>query len=181
MSSGASSSGTRGGGDRSKGKGRAGHHGGRMGRPRRAADYTPAVEPRANQAAIEEAARMAVERAGAAGLDDGDSDDQSSCYICAEPVKYWVLGTCSHRTCHVCSLRLRALYKKRECTFCKVTQFPSLRRSCTEVETDSGRLGRLTFQQWYVRRHSQHLFKTFPQTLSHTQTQSSVLPSRRAK
>lgn len=26
---------------------------------------------------------------------------------------------CNHRVCHICSLRLRALWKKRECTFCK--------------------------------------------------------------
>jgi len=44
------------------------------------------------------------------------------CFICAEPVKYFAVSTCNHRTCHVCSLRLRALYKKRECTFCKAEQ-----------------------------------------------------------
>jgi hypothetical protein len=49
-----------------------------------------------------------------------DPEEPALCYICAEPVRYWMLGTCNHRTCHVCSLRLRALYKKRECTFCKV-------------------------------------------------------------
>jgi hypothetical protein len=43
------------------------------------------------------------------------------CWICAEPVKYYALSECNHRTCHVCALRLRALYKKIECTFCKVT------------------------------------------------------------
>lgn len=42
------------------------------------------------------------------------------CFICAEPVKYWAVGQCNHRTCHVCALRLRALYKKPDCTFCKV-------------------------------------------------------------
>lgn len=52
--------------------------------------------------------------------DEEDEEEEEFCYICAEPVRYWVLGTCNHRTCHVCSLRLRALYKKRECTFCKV-------------------------------------------------------------
>ncbi|KAI0345396.1 hypothetical protein BDW22DRAFT_1354324 [Trametopsis cervina] len=44
------------------------------------------------------------------------------CFICAEPVKYYSVSTCNHRTCHVCSLRLRALYKKLECTFCKESQ-----------------------------------------------------------
>ena len=47
----------------------------------------------------------------------GDSD---VCWICAEPVKYYSISECNHRTCHVCAIRLRALYKKTDCTFCKV-------------------------------------------------------------
>ena len=43
------------------------------------------------------------------------------CWICAEPVKYYSLSECNHRTCHVCAIRLRALYKKTDCTFCKVS------------------------------------------------------------
>ncbi|KAF7292712.1 RING-type domain-containing protein [Mycena indigotica] len=50
---------------------------------------------------------------------EGDAD---VCWICAEPVKYYAVSECNHRTCHVCSLRLRALYKKNECTFCKEPQ-----------------------------------------------------------
>lgn len=42
------------------------------------------------------------------------------CWICAEPVKYYSISECNHRTCHVCALRLRALYKRNDCTFCKV-------------------------------------------------------------
>ena len=49
------------------------------------------------------------------------ADDASVCWICAEPVKYYAISECGHRTCHVCTLRLRALYKKMECTFCKVS------------------------------------------------------------
>ena len=52
--------------------------------------------------------------------DAGSVDDSTLCWICAEPVKYWSVSECNHRTCHVCALRLRALYKKLECTFCKV-------------------------------------------------------------
>lgn len=52
----------------------------------------------------------------------GETDqDGEICFICAEgPVQYWSVGECNHRTCHTCSIRLRALYKKNECTFCKV-------------------------------------------------------------
>jgi len=47
-------------------------------------------------------------------------DDSGTCWICAEPVKYYSVSECNHRTCHVCALRLRALYKRQDCTFCKV-------------------------------------------------------------
>ena len=47
-------------------------------------------------------------------------DDTGICWVCAEPVKYYSISECNHRTCYVCALRLRALYKKQECIFCKV-------------------------------------------------------------
>jgi hypothetical protein len=52
------------------------------------------------------------------------SESDDVCWICAEPVKYYALSECNHRTCHVCALRLRALYKKMECTFCKESYLP---------------------------------------------------------
>lgn len=59
-------------------------------------------------------------------LDAGDA----SCWICAEPVKYYSVSKCDHRTCHICALRLRALYKKFECTFCKVSSVLMYNPSC---------------------------------------------------
>lgn len=102
-------------------------------RPQRraAADYTPAVEAIADQDAIAQRAKDAAEAAdaAAAALNANQNDEngpgeieEQSCYICAETIKYFMLGTCSHRTCHICSVRLRALYKKKDCTFCKVGQ-----------------------------------------------------------
>lgn len=52
----------------------------------------------------------------------GDISDAAICFICAEPVKYYSVSACNHRTCHICALRLRALYKKLDCTFCKEAQ-----------------------------------------------------------
>lgn len=52
--------------------------------------------------------------------EDDPTTSDDICFICAEPVKYYSLSVCNHRTCHVCALRLRALYKKDVCTFCKV-------------------------------------------------------------
>ncbi|KAI0707806.1 hypothetical protein C8Q76DRAFT_746412 [Earliella scabrosa] len=60
--------------------------------------------------------------ANGADADAASVDDSTLCWICAEPVKYWSVSECNHRTCHVCALRLRALYKKLECTFCKEPQ-----------------------------------------------------------
>jgi hypothetical protein len=59
---------------------------------------------------------ISAEEAG----DAEDDDDAAICWICAEPVKYYSVAECNHRTCHVCALRLRALYKKLNCAFCKV-------------------------------------------------------------
>jgi hypothetical protein len=52
--------------------------------------------------------------------ENAGQDESDLCWICAEPIKYYAVSDCNHRTCHVCALRLRALYKKLECTFCKV-------------------------------------------------------------
>ncbi|KAI0063455.1 hypothetical protein BV25DRAFT_430668 [Artomyces pyxidatus] len=54
--------------------------------------------------------------------DAEEVDESRICWICAEPVKYYSVSECNHRTCHVCALRLRALYKKLDCTFCKEPQ-----------------------------------------------------------
>lgn len=54
-----------------------------------------------------------------AGAEEGGTEEVV-CWICAEPVKYYSVSACNHRTCHVCALRLRALYKRLDCTFCKV-------------------------------------------------------------
>ncbi|WFD17864.1 RING-type E3 ubiquitin transferase [Malassezia caprae] len=53
-----------------------------------------------------------------APADDAPAD-ADICFICAEPVRMYSVPPCNHRVCHICSMRLRALWKKRECTFCK--------------------------------------------------------------
>ncbi|KAJ7649082.1 hypothetical protein DFH06DRAFT_1421568 [Mycena polygramma] len=54
---------------------------------------------------------------------DESTEDVAICWICAEPVKHYAVSGCNHRTCHVCSLRLRAFYKKTDCTFCIFASF----------------------------------------------------------
>ena len=45
------------------------------------------------------------------------------CFICASSVVHNSLAPCNHRTCHICALRLRALYKTRACAHCRVSNF----------------------------------------------------------
>ncbi|KAI8069690.1 hypothetical protein BC940DRAFT_297351 [Gongronella butleri] len=55
--------------------------------------------------------------------DDDDSDDEGDfCFICTEPIVTYAVTPCNHRTCHICALRLRALYKTKNCVYCKTEQ-----------------------------------------------------------
>lgn len=104
--------GARGTGKRGGARGRAGGNQNARGRGGRA-------NGKAAASALPEAPEekeQAVEDIPAADV----SEDTDVCWICAEPVKYYSVSECNHRTCHVCALRLRALYKKMDCTFCKV-------------------------------------------------------------
>ncbi|KAF9411205.1 hypothetical protein BGZ94_001410 [Podila epigama] len=56
------------------------------------------------------------------GGDDADEGEHHSCFICTENIVIFAVSDCNHRTCHLCSLRLRALYKTKNCAFCKADQ-----------------------------------------------------------
>lgn len=49
-----------------------------------------------------------------------DADDGEICFICASTVEHTSVSPCNHRTCHICALRLRALYKNKGCAHCRV-------------------------------------------------------------
>lgn len=49
-----------------------------------------------------------------------DADDGEVCFICASKVDHTSVSPCNHRTCHICALRLRALYKNKACAHCRV-------------------------------------------------------------
>lgn len=51
-----------------------------------------------------------------------DESEQHSCFICTENIVIFAVSDCNHRTCHLCSLRLRALYKTKNCAFCKASR-----------------------------------------------------------
>lgn len=104
-----SPSSTRRGGKRGGHRGRDGHRGG-VGKSRGRKDAVASNEPLPNIQPTQSEALSAPDT----------TEDAVVCHICAEPVKYYSVPKCDHRTCHVCALRLRALYKKQDCTFCKV-------------------------------------------------------------
>lgn len=54
--------------------------------------------------------------------DVGIADKSRICPICAEPVRYYSLSECNHRTCHVCAVRLQVLWKRLDCTVCQKPQ-----------------------------------------------------------
>ncbi|EAS27366.3 C2H2 finger domain-containing protein [Coccidioides immitis RS] len=49
----------------------------------------------------------------------GDADDSEICFICASKVEHMSVSPCNHRTCHICAIRLRALYKTKGCAHCR--------------------------------------------------------------
>lgn len=49
------------------------------------------------------------------------AEDSEVCFICASPIEHLSIAPCNHQTCHICSLRLRALYKTRACAHCRVS------------------------------------------------------------
>ena len=51
-----------------------------------------------------------------------DDTEVEVCFICASPVVHNSIAPCNHRTCHICALRLRALYKTRACAHCRVSR-----------------------------------------------------------
>lgn len=53
--------------------------------------------------------------------DDETTDVEAEvCFICASPVMHNSVAPCNHRTCHICALRMRALYKTKDCAHCRV-------------------------------------------------------------
>lgn len=50
---------------------------------------------------------------------DNEDDDAEVCFICASPVQHTAVAPCNHRTCHICSIRMRALYKTKACAHCR--------------------------------------------------------------
>lgn len=50
----------------------------------------------------------------------GEDEEAEVCFICASTVVHSAIAPCNHRTCHICALRMRALYKTQACAHCRV-------------------------------------------------------------
>ncbi|KAJ9602426.1 hypothetical protein H2200_012968 [Cladophialophora chaetospira] len=55
----------------------------------------------------------------AEGTESTQGEEVELCFICASPIEHVSVAPCNHQTCHICSLRLRALYKTRACAHCR--------------------------------------------------------------
>jgi hypothetical protein len=55
------------------------------------------------------------------GEKEGDEVEAEVCWICASPIVHESIAPCNHRTCHICCLRMRALYKDKNCAHCRVS------------------------------------------------------------
>ncbi|RFU25530.1 hypothetical protein B7463_g10813, partial [Scytalidium lignicola] len=51
--------------------------------------------------------------------EEEDADDV--CFICASTIVHHSVAPCNHRTCHICGLRMRALYKTKDCAHCRTS------------------------------------------------------------
>lgn len=73
------------------------------------------------------------------GATDGESEDDGEvCFICAGPVIHESVAPCNHRTCHICSLRMRALYKGKDCAHCRVSQDCDIHVARLRRQIDTG-------------------------------------------
>lgn len=113
------------GSERGRGRGRGGHGGALAKSPAITPEGEPALEESAD--AVSRGAEATTAKRAFAGSEPTDptSEERESeadaevCFICADPIKLYAVPPCNHRICHICSVRLRAMWKKQECTFCK--------------------------------------------------------------
>ncbi|KAI1761924.1 hypothetical protein GGR53DRAFT_522048 [Hypoxylon sp. FL1150] len=128
-------SGEAGGRGRNRGRGRGhGGHGGSRGRGQGGSQRgrgrggnnassampstIPPPQPNTNRPAQLLAQPLISSAPGEAKGEEGDVEAEV-CFICASPVIHQSVAPCNHRTCHICALRMRALYKNKECAHCR--------------------------------------------------------------
>ncbi|KAJ5493442.1 hypothetical protein N7539_002188 [Penicillium diatomitis] len=101
-----------------RGRGARGGRGGR-GRGGAGAQGRDQQQNGVNDSDSQAAPTAAVENAKDVPAATDDADDGEICFICASTVEHTSVSPCNHRTCHICALRLRALYKNKGCAHCR--------------------------------------------------------------
>lgn len=110
------------GGRRGRGGNKGANHGpGRGSSNTTAADHAAWSAQRNGQG---ENTTVAAREAGPTGMSVPTKENEDSeaevCFICASTVVHHSVAPCNHRTCHICALRMRALYKTKDCAHCRV-------------------------------------------------------------
>jgi hypothetical protein len=112
------------------------HRGGRRGRGGHRGGSNHELSHSSTQPATEAAAKFSAQKklqptteSGSGkdvGGEDNEDEDEEVCFICAASIEHNAVAPCNHRTCHICALRMRALYKTKDCPHCRVcpTEFP---------------------------------------------------------
>ncbi|KAI9369312.1 hypothetical protein BJX61DRAFT_161836 [Aspergillus egyptiacus] len=102
---------------KSRGSGPRRGGGGRGGRDKQARGEESRITADGHQPPPESASQAQKGKASVEAADD--ADDSEICFICASNVEHNSVSPCNHRTCHICALRLRALYKNKACAHCR--------------------------------------------------------------
>ncbi|KAK4172724.1 putative zinc finger protein [Triangularia setosa] len=106
----------RGRGDHSRGRGRGGGGRGGGGAGHHHGGNTATSDPASQEPKKAPNFKNKVEAPDAEG-----DDNAETCFICANPITHFSVAPCNHTTCHICSLRLRALYKSKDCPHCRTS------------------------------------------------------------
>lgn len=130
---------------RGRGFGRGGAGGGGRGRwgrgrGRGAEDFRQTSNPTTS---LQQSLRALNLNGPAKEDESGDGTvDESVCFICANQIVYYSITPCGHSTCHICSLRMRALYGNKACAHCRVNNCARLGELALTIglHTDGDRL-----------------------------------------
>ena len=102
-------------------RGRGGH-GGSSGKPATESNTMTAADLSSQFAPpLTESREIEKEKARKASVAASEVEAEV-CFICASPVEHNSVAPCNHRTCHICALRMRALYKTKDCAHCRVSK-----------------------------------------------------------
>ncbi|CAK7219879.1 hypothetical protein SCUCBS95973_003970 [Sporothrix curviconia] len=101
------------------GGGRGGGRGGRQGGDRQDQPQNTTGQDGQPQASRKDPLLRPPQPAGEGSGDDAGDDDAEVCFICANPVIHHAIAPCNHLTCHICALRMRALYRIKDCPHCR--------------------------------------------------------------